>query len=67
MSSLSEFLNKKIVVTQTKSGSKMNARQYGNLVGLGLRGVNTKAEIVCSESVLGMIKKVNHVVKVKLA
>lgn len=65
--SLSDFLNKKIVVTQVKGGSKLTDKQYGNLVGLGLRGVNTKSELVCSESVLGMIKKVNHIVKVNLA
>jgi len=65
--SLSDFLNKKIVVTQTKSETKLTAKQNGNLIGLGLRGVNTTSNLTCSESTLGMIKKVNHLVKVKIA
>ncbi len=65
--SLSDFLNKKIVVTQTKSEAKLTAKQAGNLIGLGLRGVNTTSNLTCNESTLGMIKKVNHLVKVKIA
>ena len=65
--SLSDFLNKKIIVTQIKSESKLTDRQAGNLIGLGLRGVNTTSNLTCTESTLGMIKKVNHLVKVNLA
>jgi large subunit ribosomal protein L30 len=65
--SLTQFLNKKIVVTQVKSGSKFTEKQKGSLIGLGLRGVHTSAQLTCSPAVLGMIKKVNHVVKVALA
>ncbi len=62
-----ELLNKKIVVTQIKGGSKLNDRQYGNLIGLGLRGINTKAEFAsCTSSILGMIKKLPHIVKVEI-
>ncbi len=64
---MSEFLNKKIIVTQTKSGLKLTERQKGNLIGLGLRGVHTKSELTCTSSVWGMVKKVSHIVKVALA
>jgi ribosomal protein L30/L7E len=63
---MNDFLNKKVIVTQVKSKSKLTARQIGSLVGLGLRGLNTTSTLVCSQSVLGMIKKVSHIVKVVL-
>ncbi len=61
------FLNKKIIVTQTKSGSKFNDRQKGNLIGLGLRGIGSSAELNGSKETIGMVKKVAHAVKVLLA
>lgn len=64
---LDNFLNKKVCVTQTKGGSKLTDRQKGSLIGLGLRGIGSTAELTCSESILGMIKKVQHVIKVSLA
>ena len=64
--SLSELINKKIIVTQVKGGSKLNARQKGNLIGLGLRGINTTAQFTGTPSILGMIKKVEHIVKVAI-
>ncbi len=63
---LSDFLNKKVIVTQVKGGSKLNDRQKGNLIGLGLRGINTSCELVATPSVLGMVQKVNHIVKIAL-
>jgi large subunit ribosomal protein L30 len=65
--SQSELLNKKIIVTQVKGGSKLNIRQKGNLIGLGLRGIGTKATLPGTPSILGMIKKVEHIVKVAIA
>lgn len=64
---LNNFLNKKIRVTQVKSEAKLNARQKGNVIGLGLRGVNTTSSLDCTSSTIGMIKRVNHIVKVELA
>lgn len=59
------FLNKKIKVTQVKGGSKLNDRQKGNLIGLGLRGMGSSAEIPnATQPILGMIRKVGHIVKV---
>ncbi len=61
------FLNKKIIVTQIKGASKLNKRQKGNLIGLGLRGIGSYAIINCNQASLGMIKKVSQVLKISLA
>jgi large subunit ribosomal protein L30 len=65
--SLNDFLNKKISITQVKSENKLVKKQKGTLIGLGLRGVNTTATLVCSKEVLGMLDKVSHLVKVSAA
>ena len=64
---LDNFLNKKILVKQVKGGSKLTDRQKGSLIGLGLRGIGSDSTLACSASVLGMVKKVQHVIKVSLA
>ena len=64
---LDSFLNKKIVVKQVKGGSKLNDRQKGSLIGLGLRGVGSSSELTASDAILGMVKKVQHIVTVSLA
>jgi large subunit ribosomal protein L30 len=64
---LDSFLNKKVLVKQVKGGSKLTDRQKGSLIGLGLRGIGSDSTLACSSSVLGMIKKVHHVIKVSLA
>lgn len=61
---LENFLNKKITVTQTKSESKLTAKVRGSLIGLGLRGIGSSSELTATNAVLGMVRKVNHVVKV---
>lgn len=58
------FLNKKVIVTQVKGGSKLNDRQKGNLIGLGLRGIGSSANLNCTQATIGMIRKVGHIVKV---
>ena len=63
---LDNFLNKKILVKQVKGGSKLTDRQKGSLIGLGLRGIGSDATLACSSSVLGMVKKVHHVIKVSI-
>lgn len=62
-----EFLNKKIIVTQVRSENKLVDRQKATLAGLGLRGVNTKSELNASKDVLGMVRKVGHLIKVVVA
>ncbi len=64
---MNSFLNKKIVVNQVRSGSKLTPRQKATLVGLGLKGIGSSSELSCSPSVLGMIKSVSHVVKASIA
>ena len=54
---IEHYLNKTIKITQVKGGSKLNARQKGSLIGLGLRGIG-------SNSVLGMIRKIYHIIKI---
>mgnify|MGYP000458654458 FL=1 len=61
-----EFLNKKITVSQIKSGAKFNKRQQGTLIGLGLRGIGSSSTFQASNEIIGMIKKVAHVIKVSL-
>lgn len=58
------FLDKKVTVTQVKSSSKLTAKQKGGLVGLGLRGIGSSSELKCDKSILGMIKKLHHVIEV---
>jgi len=64
---LETFLNKKIVISQVKSESKLTQKQKGNLVGLGLRGIGSSSTLDCSQATLGMIKKINHIIKITLA
>jgi ribosomal protein L30/L7E len=54
---LENFLNKKIIVKQIKGGSKLNDRQKSTIIGLGLRGIGSKSELVATHSIIGMIKK----------
>ncbi len=61
--SLNDFLDKKITVTLVKSTSKLTIKQKASVTGLGLRGINSSSNLVASNSVLGMIRKVQHVVK----
>ncbi len=60
------LLNKKIIITQVKGGSKLNDRQKGSLIGLGLRGIGSYSNLSCTNSTLGMIRKVGHIVKISL-
>ncbi|MFT6332803.1 MAG: large subunit ribosomal protein L30 [Lentimonas sp.] len=62
--SFDKVLNKKITLTQVKSDNKLVKRQKATLCGLGLRGINTTSELVASEGVIGMVKKVSHLIKV---
>lgn len=56
---------KKIRVTQVKSGIDRSNRQKLTLVALGLTKLNASNELIATPQILGMIKKVNHLVKVE--
>ena len=59
-----KVLKKNISLIQTRSFSGLTKVQKANLIGLGLNGIGSKSSLICCESTLGMIKKVNHLVKV---
>jgi large subunit ribosomal protein L30 len=54
----------KIRVTQIKSGIDRPERQKRTLIALGLRKLNAANEIEATPQILGMIKKVSHLVTV---
>ncbi len=53
-----------IKITQVKSGIDRSERQKRTLVALGLRKVNASKEVEATPQIVGMIKKVSHLVKV---
>lgn len=55
----------KIKITQYKSGIDRSERQKRTLTALGLRKINHSVELEASPQVLGMVKKVAHLVKVE--
>jgi large subunit ribosomal protein L30 len=53
-----------IKITQVKSGIDRSERQKRTLVALGLRKLNAFREVEATPQIIGMIKKVSHLVKV---
>ena len=53
-----------IKITQVKSGIDRSERQKQTLVALGLRKLNASREVEATPQILGMVKKVSHLVKV---
>jgi len=56
---------KKVKITQIKSAIDRPERQKLTLKALGIRKLNTPKEVEATPQVLGMIRKVNHLVKVE--
>ena len=56
---------KKIKITQIKSGIDRSERQKQTLIALGLRKLNASKEVEATPQILGMVNKVNHLVKVE--
>ena len=56
---------KKIKVTQTKSVIDRPERQKRTMVALGLRKLNATVEVEATPQILGMVTKVNHLIKVE--
>lgn len=54
----------KIKITQVKSGIDRPERQKLTLKALGLKKLNASVEVEATPQVLGMVRKVNHLVKV---
>lgn len=55
----------KIKVTQTRSKIGSPKRQKATLEALGLRKLNGSVEVEATPQILGMVRKVSHLVKVE--
>lgn len=55
----------RIKVTQIKSGIDRSERQKLTLQALGLNKLNASREVEATPQILGMVKKVNHLIKVE--
>jgi len=55
----------KIRVTQVKSAIKHTERQKRTLEALGIKKMNQTVEVEATPQVLGMVKKVSHLVQVE--
>jgi len=55
----------KIKITQVKSSIDRSKRQKATLEALGLRKINHSVEHDASPQILGMVNKVQHLVKVE--
>ena len=56
---------KKIKITQVKSGIDRSERQKLTLKALGLTKLNASREVEATPQILGMVRKVDHLVKVE--
>ncbi len=58
---------KKIRITQVKSVIDRPERQKRTMIALGLKKMNATVEVEATPQILGMVTKVNHLVKVEEA
>ena len=56
---------KKIKVTQVRSVIDRSERQKRTMVALGLKKMNASVEVEATPQILGMVNKVNHLIKVE--
>ena len=56
---------KKIKITQVKSGIDRSERQKQTLIALGLRKMHASKEVEATPQILGMVNKVQHLIKVE--
>lgn len=57
--------NKTVQVKQTGSAIGCDKRQRGTLKGLGLRKIGGTVELKCTPEIIGMLRKVNHIIEIK--
>jgi large subunit ribosomal protein L30 len=55
----------KIKIKQVKSGIDRSERQKRTLQALGLKKLNAEVEVEATPQILGMVKKIDHLVKVE--
>ena len=56
---------KKIKFTKVKSIIDRSERQKRTMIALGLKKMNASVEVEATPQILGMVNKVNHLVKVE--
>ena len=56
---------KKIKITQVKSAIDHPERQKATLIALGLKKMNASKEVEATPQILGMVRTVEHLVKVE--
>jgi large subunit ribosomal protein L30 len=56
---------KKLRITQIKSGIDRPERQKLTLIALGLKKMKASREVEATPQILGMIRKVDHLLKVE--
>ena len=56
---------KKIKITQVKSGIDRSERQKQTLIAVGLRKMHASKEVEATPQILGMVNKVQHLIKVE--
>ena len=57
--------NKYITVTQTASAIGRDQSQRKTLIGLGLTKIGSSRRLIENKSILGMVEKVKHLLKVE--
>ena len=55
----------KVKITQIKSVIDRSERQKRTVAALGLRKINHSVEVEANDAIIGMIRKVNHLVAVE--
>jgi len=55
----------KIRITQIKSIIDRSERQKRNIQALGLRKINHSVEVEANAAIIGMVRKVNHLVAIE--
>ncbi len=55
----------KIKITQVKSTIDRSERQKRTVAALGLKKLNASVEVEATPQILGMVTKVNHLIKVE--
>ena len=56
---------KKVKITQVKSGIDRSERQKQTLIALGLKKMHASKEVEATPQILGMVNRVQHLVKVE--
>ena len=55
----------KVIITQVRSAINRTKRQKDTIVALGIKKLNNPVEHEATPQILGVIRKVNHLVKVE--